>query len=39
MKDLCDDTVKLMDIIQHQIVSRQGTAVNKLIELCKEFEK
>ncbi|KAJ7474348.1 hypothetical protein FB451DRAFT_1398326 [Mycena latifolia] len=38
LKDLCDNTVKLMDIIQHQIVSRQGTAAGKLIELCKEFE-
>ncbi|KAJ7348124.1 hypothetical protein DFH08DRAFT_779415 [Mycena albidolilacea] len=38
LKELCDNTVKLMDIIQHQILSRQGMPVNKLMGLCQEFE-
>ncbi|KAJ7210388.1 hypothetical protein GGX14DRAFT_394617 [Mycena pura] len=37
LRDLCDNTVKVMDIIQRRISSHQGTA-DKLIELCKEFE-
>ncbi|KAJ7210399.1 hypothetical protein GGX14DRAFT_394627 [Mycena pura] len=37
LRNLCDNTVKVMDIIQRRISSHQGTA-DKLIELCKEFE-
>ncbi|KAJ7210420.1 hypothetical protein GGX14DRAFT_565632 [Mycena pura] len=38
LKDLCDNSVKIMDIIQRRISSQQGTRADKLIELCKEFE-
>lgn len=39
LTDLCANTVKLMDIIKHQILSRQGMPTNKLTEICQEFEK
>ncbi|KAF7362681.1 hypothetical protein MVEN_00617400 [Mycena venus] len=38
LTDLCANTVKLMDIIQHQILFRQGMPTNKLTEICQEFE-
>ncbi|KAJ7217331.1 hypothetical protein GGX14DRAFT_391131 [Mycena pura] len=38
LRDLCDSTVKLMETIQHQILSYQGTTADKLMQHCKEFE-